>query len=81
MSATYRIDTDHSVQELMEAAAQKIFNLQNRGIRIGVQDDAVFLQGNVASWSDKQILQETIRPFAGSRIIANEVEVMSACFG
>lgn len=75
MSVTYRLDTDHSVQELMEAKAQQFLKLQGGVIEIGVQDEAVFLTGSVNSWSDKQRLQESIRPLAGRRAIRNQVHV------
>lgn len=77
MSVSYRIDTDHSVKELMEAAAQKILRLQGGNVEVGIQDESIFLTGSVSSWSDKQRLQESIRPFAGRRGIRNEVRVLS----
>ncbi|MEP3479785.1 MAG: BON domain-containing protein [Fuerstiella sp.] len=75
MSATYRLDTDHSVKELMEARALQFFKLQGGTVEIDVEDDDVFLTGNVARWSDKQRLQESIRPLAGRRLIRNQVSV------
>lgn len=75
MSVSYRLDTDHSVKELMEAAAEKFLHLQGGSIEIGIQDEDVYLTGSVTSWSDKQRLQESIRPFAGRRAISNHVEV------
>ena len=76
MSAFYRLDTDHSVQELMDAAAQKYLRLQGGDVAIGIQDEHVFLPGSVTSWSDKQRLQESIRPLAGRRSISNQVRVL-----
>ena len=80
MSAIYRLDTDHSVKELMEARALQFIKLQGGVIEIGVEDDDVFLTGSVRSWSDKQRLQESVRPLAGRRNIRNQVSVQrSAC--
>lgn len=76
MSVSYRIDTDHSVLELMEAAAEKFLKLQGGDISIGIREEAVLLTGRVRSWSDKQRLQESIRPFAGRRAISNDVAVL-----
>lgn len=80
MSAIYRLDTDHSVKELMEAQASQFLKLQGGNIEIGVEDEDVFLTGSVTSWSDKQRLQESIRPLAGRRSIRNQVSVQrTAC--
>lgn len=76
MAISLRIDTDHSVLELMEAAAQKFLNLQGGNIAIGIRDEMVELTGSVRCWSDKQRLQESIRSLAGRRSITNDVKVI-----
>ena len=68
----FRIDTEHRVLEMME---QAIGHLRCASIKVELHDNAVLLTGNVASWSDKQIAQESIRGISGNWTIQNDLNV------
>ena len=66
-----RINTDHTVQELMVQAAARI----SAGICVGVLDQQVQLTGIVSSWHEKQLAQESLRSVSSDYQIRNELNV------
>jgi hypothetical protein len=66
-----RLDTDHTVQELMASAVVRI----SAAIRVELCEQQVRLTGSVASWHEKQLAQETLRSISQSYVISNEITV------
>jgi len=66
-----RINTDHTVQEMMVQAATRI----SAGIRVRVLDQQVQLTGMVSSWHEKQLAQESLRSVSSDYQIRNELSV------
>ena len=72
-SRHFRIDPEHQVMEMMRSALE---HLKHCEVNIQFQQDAVYLTGEVGSWSDKQIAQESIRSILGHRRIENNLRVV-----
>ncbi len=71
----FRVDPEHYLIQMMRRAMKP---LRCRGLNIQLSGDVVSLTGNVDSWSDKQIAQESIREVSGARIIQNNLAVAPA---
>lgn len=67
-----RFDPTHDAAVLMKSS---IGRLISGTIRIDLESQRVLLSGDVASWYDKQLAQELIRPFVDSGRIENRIRV------
>jgi osmotically-inducible protein OsmY len=64
---------DHAVMELMTTAISRI----NGDLRVVVADRMVQLSGQVNSWHEKQLAQESLRSVCSSYRIRNDIRVTS----
>jgi hypothetical protein len=71
---TFRIDARHHLQQMLEENA---LALLGRSVAVTVAEDAVVLAGQVNTWHEKQIVQESLRVMVGSRRIMNQLSVES----
>lgn len=72
-STVFRVDPEHQLLEMMQAAVGRIHAAQ---INVNIHEDSVLLTGSVKSWYGKQHAQETLREISGSRVIQNNLQVM-----
>lgn len=66
-----RLDTEHTVQELMTRAISQI----NRALHVELREQQVRLTGAAESWHEKQMAQESLRSMSSSYVIHNEIQV------
>ena len=69
-----RIDTQHHLLDLMQTAVDRI---AGSDIRVQLVRESVLLSGDVDCWHQKQFAQESIRRYAGERMISNDIRVKS----
>lgn len=65
-------------QQISETARARLVatgRFQNCNLRCEVHDTEVILRGRVASWYDKQMAQEALRPISDSVQVQNLLEV------
>jgi hypothetical protein len=68
----FRVDHAHELQTLIQRTVHS--HLLN-GVDVHVQEQGVRLTGNVSSWYEKQLAQETVRAVAPRHLIFNELKV------
>lgn len=68
----FRLDSSHDLQSLLERSVR---NLQLSSVDVCVDEDCISLTGDVATWYEKQLAQETIRLLAPERQIRNLIAV------
>ena len=66
-----RLDTDHTIQDLMTAAVSRI----SSDIRVAFRERQVHLTGSTQSWYEKQLAQESLRTVSRSVVIYNDISV------
>lgn len=66
-----RLDTEHTVQELMSRAISQI----NGALRVELSEQQVRLTGATESWHEKQMAQETLRSMSSRYVIRNDIQV------
>ena len=71
VSKAVRVDTDHTVQDLMAAAVSRI----SSEVRVELRQHQVFLTGSTQSWYEKQLAQESLRSVSNSYVIRNDIIV------
>lgn len=68
----FRVDAQHCLLEMMQDA---VSHLSRSQVDIRLDENTVCLTGQVDSWTDKQLAQESIRGLSGSLTIHNELRV------
>jgi hypothetical protein len=70
-----RLDPTHGLDELVLDVLARHPDFRAAELACEVIGTDLVISGRVKSWYQKQVAQETIRPFAGGRTIRNELEV------
>ena len=78
MNQHYRLDGQHSLEELIGDALLRNPFLHGRRVKFRVQDSMVTLTGSVSSYFQKQMAQESLRGMQGLSRVHNELQVLPA---
>lgn len=70
-----RLDTDHHIAHLMQKVVDQVCSSP---LHVRLTSHVVTLSGNVTTWHQKQLAQESIRRLAAGRQVRNNIRVATA---
>lgn len=71
-----RLHEAHGLQQLVDAAWRSLPQLLKGNLAYDVHENAVVLRGQVRTYYQKQLVQESLRKVQGVNAIRNEIEVL-----
>lgn len=77
MPQQLQIDLPHSLQDLLRGALDRSPFFGKRAVAVEILPDAIVLSGVVGSYYQKQMAQESLRPYLGSVALQNRLQVAS----
>jgi len=77
MSQQIHLDSPHSLSNLLRSALVRSPYFGGRSLEVEVNDDSVIVSGVVQTYYQKQMVQESLRPYLGNSRLQNRLEVAS----
>ncbi|MBL4885342.1 MAG: BON domain-containing protein [Planctomycetaceae bacterium] len=75
MPQSFRIDNEHSIDEMVSRALTRVMHNVNDDIKWTVEHDRVCLTGVVSSYYEKQIAQEALLQMPELGTVLNHLQV------
>lgn len=78
MREQYRIDQQHTLQDLVAGSMRRVLPVVKHSVRWKIRDRKVCLTGSVNSWYQKQLAQEALMQMTEVQEVVNLLHVKPA---